>query len=75
MLVTFWSTFLLQIFCQLCFRLKDLIKIVWLVLAAVSINGLISAPPEIVVGKSHTFEKGNFGKEDHFTKYLKESLL
>ena len=36
----FWWTFLLQIFCQLCFGLKDFIKIVRLILAAVSINGL-----------------------------------
>ena len=39
----FWSTFLLQIFCQLCFSLKDFIKIVRLLLVAVSINGLIQS--------------------------------
>ena len=33
-------TFFLQIFSKICFCLKDIIKIVWLLLAAVSINGL-----------------------------------
>ena len=36
----FQSTFLHQIFCQLCLSLKDFIKIVRLVSAAVRINGL-----------------------------------
>ena len=35
----FWSAFLLQIFCQSCFKKVDFIKIVRLVVAAVSING------------------------------------
>ena len=39
----FRLTFLHQIFCQLCFCLKDFIKIVRLVLASVSINGLRNA--------------------------------
>ena len=36
----FSSTFLIQMFCQLIFSLKNFIKIVWLVSAALSINGL-----------------------------------
>ena len=40
LLVMFWSWFLLQIFCQLCKNLKDFFRIVRMVLAAVSINGL-----------------------------------
>ena len=36
----FWWTFLLQIFCQLCFSLQDFIKLVSTILAAVSNNGL-----------------------------------
>ena len=38
-MIVFWWTFLLQNICQICFCLKDFIKIVRLVLAAVSING------------------------------------
>ena len=37
----FWSTFLDQIFSRLCFYLQNIIDIVRLLLAAVSINGLI----------------------------------
>ena len=40
LLVMFWATFLLQIFCQLCSNLRDFIKIVRLVWASVSIYGL-----------------------------------
>ena len=36
----FWSTFLLQIFSHISFCLKDFIKIVRLLSAAASINGL-----------------------------------
>ena len=37
----FSLTFPLQIFSKLCFQLKDLLKIIRLLLAALSVNGLI----------------------------------
>ena len=43
LLVMFWSIFLLQIVCQLCYNLKDFIKIVRLLFAAVSICALSAA--------------------------------
>ena len=42
------STFLLQIFFKLCFNLKYFIKIVRLVLAAVSANGLSGLWAQVV---------------------------
>ena len=47
----FWSWFLLQILCQLCLNLKDFFKIVRLVLAAVSINGLNQNDVDKIVGR------------------------
>ena len=42
------STFLLHIISQLCLRLKDLVEILRLDLAAVSANGSITCPcPEL----------------------------
>ena len=44
----FWSTFLHQIFSYLCFCLQDFIKTVRLLLAALSVNGLINSTDRII---------------------------
>ena len=68
--------FLYRIFSQLCFCMRDFTKIVRLLLAAVSINGLthsgLRVPLEIVVWIDDIFEN-NIGIKNDFTKYLKES--
>ena len=40
LLVMYWLIFLIKIFSQICIRLKEFARIVMLLLAAVSINGL-----------------------------------
>ena len=66
----FRVTFLLQIFSKLGFHLKSLSKIVRLLLAALSVNGL-RVPIEIVLRIIDTFN-ANFGIRNDFTKLLKE---
>ena len=62
----FSLTLLLQIFSKLCFHLKDLLKIIRLLLAALSVNGLTS-----VVWAYDSFEN-NLGINPKLEYNLKE---
>ena len=77
----FCLTFLLQIFSQLCSCLQTIIKIVRLLLAAVSINGLslihscLRVPLGIVVWIYDTFGNDNLGIENYHSKIQITFLL
>ena len=71
----FWWTFLLQMSYYVCVCLQDFIKIVRLLLAAVSINGLTHSCLEIKVRSgvwTHDTYVNNFGINHMFTKYINE---
>ena len=82
MLAVFWLKFLLRILFLWCYNLQDFIKIVWLPLAALNINGLKPMQTMRLVPKFHgmytckwpSHIQNILQKRRWFTKHIKWSI-